>query len=81
MKAKPKGTNPPGFDVKTYARRNGPCSMNFKLQAVIGFRGQLNSRPKTYDLLKLLGTLLGTQKSANPAISLVYNTQCMLTRS
>ena len=29
MEAKPKGTNSSGFDVKTYARQNGPCSSNF----------------------------------------------------
>ena len=30
--SKPKGTNPPGFDIKWYAQRNGPCSTHFKLQ-------------------------------------------------
>ena len=28
MEAKTKGTNPSGFDVKTYARQNGPCLPN-----------------------------------------------------
>ena len=28
MKANPKGTNPSGSDVKTYAPKNSPCSSN-----------------------------------------------------
>ena len=29
MKAKPKGTNPPGFDVRTYARQTAPVHRIF----------------------------------------------------
>ena len=29
MKAKPKGTSSSGFDVETYAQKNGPCSSDF----------------------------------------------------
>ena len=33
MGAKPKGTNPSSFDVKTYARQNGLCLPDFNSSA------------------------------------------------